>query len=84
MTIYSVLYIQRIILKGNALNIDSRIYIKEILGVKSGNTEVKGLVDYNSDEEFEKQFLRLVEIWKERPKGEDFINYMKKHKKTVN
>ena len=44
---------------------------------------MKGLVDYNSDEEFEREFLRLVEIWKEMPKGEDFINYMKKHKKQL-
>ena len=65
------------------LNIDSRIYSKEIFGVKSGNTKVKGLVDCNSDEEFEREFLRLVEIWKERPRGEDFINYMKEHKKQL-
>ena len=65
------------------LNVDSRIYIKEIFGVKSGNTKVKGLVDCNSDEEFERECLRLVEMWKERPKGEDFINYMKKHKKQL-
>ena len=32
------------------LSIDSRIYIKEIFGVKLGNTKVKELVDCNSDE----------------------------------
>ena len=47
------------------------------------NTKVKRLVDCNSDEEFEREFLRLVEIWKERAKGEDLINYMEKHKKQL-
>ena len=59
------------------LNIDLRICIKEVCGVKSGNTKVKGIVDCNNDEEFKREFLRLEETWKERPKREDFINYMK-------
>ena len=59
---------------------DWMIYIKEIFGFKYGNIKSKGLVDWNNDEEFEREFLWLVEIWKERPKGECFINYMKKHK----
>ena len=44
---------------------------------------MKGLEDCDSDEDFEREFLWLVEIWKERSKGKDFINYMKKHKKQL-
>ena len=47
------------------------------------NTKVKRLVDCNSDGEFKRKFLLLVEIWKERAKGEDLINYMEKHKKQL-
>lgn len=51
--------------------------------VKCGKTKVKGFVDCHSDEEFKREFLQLVEIWKERSKGEDFINCKKKYKKQL-
>ena len=63
------------------LNIDSREFINEIFGVKSGDVKVKGLVDCSSSEEFDQEYNRLVVIWKSRNKGEEFIKYMDAYKK---
>ena len=57
-------------------------YINEILGEKSGNMKVKGLLDSKSQEEYESEWKRLKKIWLNREKGSDkFVSYLQKHKK---
>ena len=60
----------------------SRSYINEILGEKSGNMKVKGLLDSKSQEEYESEWKHLEKIWLNREKGSDkFVSYLRKHKK---
>ena len=57
-------------------------YINEILGEKSGNMKVKGLLDSKLQEEYESEWKRLKKIWLNREKGSDkFVSYLQKHKK---
>ena len=57
-------------------------YINEIFGEKSGNLKIKGLLDSESQEEYESEWNRLEKIWLNREKGSDkFVSYLQKHKK---
>ena len=57
-------------------------YINEIFGEKSGNVEVKGLLDSESQEEYESEWKRLKKIWLNREKGSNkLVSYLRKHKK---
>ena len=57
-------------------------YINEIFGEKSGNVKVKGLLDSESQEEYESEWKRLENIWLNREKGSDkFVSYLRKNKK---
>ena len=44
--------------------------------------QVKGLLDPESQEEYESEWKRLEKIWLNREKGRDkFVSYLRKHKK---
>ena len=60
----------------------TKSYINEIFGEKSGNVKVKGLLDSESQEEYESEWKRLENIWLNREKGSDkFVSYLRKNKK---
>ena len=60
----------------------TKSYINEIFGKKSGNLKVKGLLDCESQEEYESGWKCLEKIWLNREKGSDkFVSYLRKHKK---
>ena len=57
-------------------------YINEIFGEKRGNVKVKGLLDSESQEEYESEWKRVEKIWLNREKGSNkFVSYLRKHKK---
>ena len=59
-----------------------RKFVSVFLGEKSGNVKVKGLLDSESQEEYESEWKRLEKIWLNREKGSDkFVSYLRKHKK---
>ena len=60
----------------------TKSYINKVFGEKSGNVKVKGLLDSESQEEYESEWKRLEKIWLNREKGSDkFVSYLRKHKK---
>ena len=60
----------------------TKSYINEIFGEKSGTVKVKGLLDSESQEEYESEWKRLENIWLNREKGSDkFVSYLRKNKK---
>jgi len=56
-------------------------YVEEIFGVKVGDTKVKGLVDCESEEKFERRWEELVRVWKTRTNGNATIKYLLTYKK---
>ena len=57
-------------------------YINKIFREKSRNVKVKGLLDSESQDEYESEWKRLEKIWWNREKGSNkLVSYLRKHKK---
>ena len=69
-----------IVKKCASLGIETKIYINEIFGVKVGETKIKGLLDYTSKKDFEKQYQNLKRIWETRPNGDKLVSYIERNK----
>ena len=69
-----------IVKKCASLGIETKIYINEIFGVKVGETKIKGLLDYTSKKDFEKQYQKLKRIWETRPNGDKLASYIERNK----
>ncbi|XP_057300659.1 uncharacterized protein LOC130635160 [Hydractinia symbiolongicarpus] len=54
----------------------------DIFGKISGETKIKGLVDCETEEEFEEMYEKISEKWKVKPNGPKFIEYFENFKKN--
>lgn len=56
-------------------------YMRELFGLQIGETKIKGLIDSESEEEFEEKWLELTKIWEQRKGGKIVLEYILKNKK---
>ena len=61
---------------------EKRQYIEDIFGKKLGEVKIKGLLDVTNEVDFESEWNKLEEVWKQRgQKGCEFLKYMIDNKK---
>ena len=76
----SIHIVDNIKMKCEELGITSEYCIDEIMGVKSGEIKVKGLIDCTSKEEFDKKYDALKKVWLQR-EGKKFVDYIDANKR---
>ena len=75
--ICSVSYMQKTAWSRNVLVLAlSQRFISTKCLVKIGETKIKGLLEYTSKKDFEKQYQKLKKIWETRPNGDKFVSYI--------